>query len=203
MADTTGPNQLITITLERWRWEQILLCLDRYVSVLRGDEDALDDIASDAEWANQLDAMTDEFRTLVNAGGNGDAPSTQASETATPFYVSVPATTQTEPKRGQPWTANENAAVTDAYFWMLDEQEAFRDFSKVAKYRELMAGPLHARSRQSIERKMQNISAVLQERGIDWVEGLMPLANYQFDLGVAVEEQLAARGMIDRAEPTK
>ena len=41
MADTTGPNQLITITLERWRWEQILLCLDRYVSVLRGDEDAL------------------------------------------------------------------------------------------------------------------------------------------------------------------
>jgi hypothetical protein len=70
MTDTNGPNQTVTIKLERWRWEQILMCLDRYVSVLRGDDDALDDIASDAEWANQLDAMTYEFRALVNAGGN-------------------------------------------------------------------------------------------------------------------------------------
>lgn len=103
--------------------------------------------------------------------------------------------------RGSPWSADENAAVIEAYFWMLGEQDAFRDFNKAAKYRELMAGPLHTRSRQSIERKMQNISAVLQEHGIDWVEGLMPLANYQFDLGVAVENILAARGMIDRDNP--
>jgi hypothetical protein len=70
VIDATGPNQPVTITLERWRWEQILMCLDRYVSVLNGDADAFDDIASDAEWANQLDAMTDEFRTLVNVSDN-------------------------------------------------------------------------------------------------------------------------------------
>lgn len=99
--------------------------------------------------------------------------------------------------RGTSWTADENSAVIEAYFWMLDEQDMFRDFNKAAKYRELQSGPLHDRSRQSIERKMQNISAVLQQHGIDWVEGLMPLSNYQFDLGVAVEAALVARGMID------
>lgn len=99
--------------------------------------------------------------------------------------------------RGKPWTANENEAVINAYFWMLDEQAAFRDINKAAKYRELQAGSLHVRSRQSIERKMQNISAVLQNHGIDWVEGLMPLSNYQSELAMSVEYQLARRGMID------
>ncbi len=109
----------------------------------------------------------------------------------------------TAQNRNPPWDASENTAVIDAYFWMLDEQRAFRDVNKRAKYRELMAGPLHRRSRQSIEHKMQNISAVLQKHRIDWVEGLMPLANYQYDLGVTVEEVLAARGMIDAAEPSR
>ncbi len=105
-------------------------------------------------------------------------------------------------KRNPPWDAGENEAVVAAYFWMLDEQNAFRDVNKAAKYRELIAGPLHLRSRQSIERKMQNISAVLQEHGIDWVEGLMPLSNYQHDLAVAVDDALAARGLTDRSNTT-
>jgi hypothetical protein len=196
MADTNGPNQPVTITLERWRWEQILMCLDRYVSVLREDDDALDDIASDAEWANQLDAMAYEFRTLVNASGSDRPPTPQASEKAATFDVSFPPTNQ--PQSGKPWTADENAAVVYAYFWMLDEQEAFRDFNKRAKYRELMAGALHVRKRQSIEYKMRNISAVLQRHGLEWVEGLSPLDNVQGDLSSAIEEVLAERDLIAR-----
>jgi hypothetical protein len=142
--------------------------------------------------------MTDELRTLVNAGGEASETSPQLSESKEQFDVTVPP--PTEPERGKPWTVQENAAIIDAYFWMLDEQDAFRDFNKLAKYRELMAGPLRVRSRQSIERKMQNISAVLQHHGIDWVEGLAPLTNAQSELGIAVEEHLVERGMIERAE---
>jgi hypothetical protein len=98
--------------------------------------------------------------------------------------------------RNPPWNAEENDAVIAAYFWMLDEQDAFRDFNKAAKYRELMAEPLHRRSRQAIEYKMCNISAIFQQHGLEWVEGLAPRSNSQQDLAAAVEEALAARGMI-------
>lgn len=69
MADETGPNQPITITLEQWRWEQILQCLDRYVSWLRGDYSDMEAISDDAEWADELGWMTDDLRDIVNAGG--------------------------------------------------------------------------------------------------------------------------------------
>lgn len=70
MADIARENQLVTIAHERWRWEQILMCLDRYVIWLRGNFDDLDDLWDDVEWANQLSAMTDELRDVVDAGGN-------------------------------------------------------------------------------------------------------------------------------------
>jgi hypothetical protein len=204
-------NQPVTITRERWRWEQILLCLDRYVSALRGDYDAL---FEDVEWANQLDAMTHELRAIVNAGGNHDtashprpqpagdsrAGSESVSEAGTAYHAERGNST---PRRNPHWSAEENEAVIAAYFWMFDEQNAFRAFNKAAKYRALQAGALHLRSRQSIERKMQNISAVLQQHGIDWVEGLAPLPNYQHDLAAVVEEVLAARELIDIDPPNQ
>ncbi len=70
MLDITREDQLVNITLKRWRWEQIVLCLDRYVAWLRGeysDEDAMSD---DVAWADELGWMTDELRDIVNAGGN-------------------------------------------------------------------------------------------------------------------------------------
>ncbi len=71
MSEAPDPNQQVTITLERWRWEQIHLCLERYVAFLRGEVDDTSAIWDDVEWANQLDAMADEFRELVSAGGDG------------------------------------------------------------------------------------------------------------------------------------
>jgi len=106
----------------------------------------------------------------------------------------------TNPPRGKPWTPAENAAAIEAYFWMLDQDQHRRQFNKAAKYRELESSAIPGRNVKSIERKMQNVSAVLQRHGIDWVEGLAPLANVQTDLVIAVEEALAARGMIDGEE---
>ena len=42
------------------------------------------------------------------------------------------------------------------------------------------------RSSASIERKFQNISAVLDEEGFDWIDGYKPLAHYQHELRDAV-----------------
>lgn len=52
---------------------------------------------------------------------------------------------------------------------------------------------LPERSRPSIERKLQNISAVLDEEGLDWIDGYKPLAHYQRDLRDAVLEAVGHR----------
>jgi uncharacterized protein DUF3883 len=45
---------------------------------------------------------------------------------------------------------------------------------------------LSARTVASIERKMQNVSAILDEQGLAWIEGYKPLPHYQRDLVGAV-----------------
>ena len=46
------------------------------------------------------------------------------------------------------------------------------------------------RSEGSIERKLQNISAVLDVLGAQWINGYKPLAHYQDALVAAVERSL-------------
>lgn len=103
--------------------------------------------------------------------------------------------------RGKPWTADENAAVIKAYFWMLDQDQNERPYNKAATYRKLEAGALAGRNVKSIERKMQNISAVLHRHEVGHVRGLKPLSNVQTKLAISVEETLVARGMIDSEAP--
>jgi hypothetical protein len=50
-----------------------------------------------------------------------------------------------------------------------------------------------ARKPGSIERKLQNVSAILDEIGIPWIQGYKPLAYYQDLLLGAVEQQLLQR----------
>lgn len=85
---------------------------------------------------------------------------------------------------------------------MLDQDQHDRSFNKAATYRELAAGALSGRNVKSIERKMQNISAVLHRHEISHVRGLKPLSNAQTDLTIAVKDELAARGMIDAVDRT-
>ncbi|MGV3772101.1 MAG: hypothetical protein ACO1QB_04310 [Verrucomicrobiales bacterium] len=50
---------------------------------------------------------------------------------------------------------------------------------------------LKNRSKGSVEFKHQNISAVLQDLGLPWIEGYKPRCNYQELLRSVVEEQLS------------
>ncbi|MEZ4596270.1 MAG: DUF3883 domain-containing protein [Chloroflexota bacterium] len=52
---------------------------------------------------------------------------------------------------------------------------------------------LSARSKGAVERKFQNISAVLDEAGLPWIDGYKPLSNYQDELALAVMEAIGAQ----------
>jgi hypothetical protein len=58
------------------------------------------------------------------------------------------------------------------------------------------------RSEGSIERKLQNISAVLDLLGVQWINGYKPLAHYQDALVSAVERSLGReQGFLYPASP--
>jgi hypothetical protein len=88
------------------------------------------------------------------------------------------------------WSREEvEAAVTD-YFEMLTLELRGQPFHKAEHNRQLQR-VLNGRSHGSIERKHQNISAILIECGYPYVEGYKPLGNYQELLRMVVEGRLA------------
>ena len=91
-------------------------------------------------------------------------------------------------KEGTDWTADEVAVLVRSYFLMLAQERAGRDYNK-SEYRRNVIAAI-GRKPGSIERKLQNVSAVLDEIGIPWIQGYKPLANYQDSLVAVVEQQL-------------
>jgi Domain of unknown function (DUF3883) len=91
-------------------------------------------------------------------------------------------------KEGTDWTADEVAVLVGSYFVMLAEERAGRDYNK-SEYRRSVIAAI-GRKPGSIERKLQNVSAVLDEIGIPWIQGYKPLAHYQDALVAIVEQQL-------------
>jgi hypothetical protein len=86
------------------------------------------------------------------------------------------------------WTPAEVQAIVADYFAMLDDELGGRPYSKT-EHRNNLRGTVR-RPPGSIERKHQNISAVLQELGFPWIEGYKPLPNFQDALVDAVEARL-------------
>jgi hypothetical protein len=82
------------------------------------------------------------------------------------------------------------AVVVAAYFAMLAAELRGERVNKAAQVRNL-APLLPARPRGSIERKMQNISAVLDEDQMAWIDGYKPLSHYQAILREEVHAALA------------
>jgi len=78
--------------------------------------------------------------------------------------------------------------VVESYFRMLASEREGRPYNKSANRRELMETV--RRSDGSIERKLQNISAVLDMLGVQWINGYKPLAHFQDALVSAVERIL-------------
>jgi hypothetical protein len=91
------------------------------------------------------------------------------------------------------WTEAENAALVAAYFNMLSLHAQGKAFSKAAVRRTLIAGPLAARSNGSIEFKLMNVSGVCASLGLPILPGYQPASNYQRDLVLAVQAQVAGQ----------
>jgi hypothetical protein len=73
------------------------------------------------------------------------------------------------------WTTDEIVAATRSYMWMRRSQLAGYNPVKSRVNAALVAGPL--KSRTKLDYRFQNISAVLQEMRMPWVEGFLPRAN--------------------------
>ena len=84
------------------------------------------------------------------------------------------------------WTQDEVEAAVADYFAMLGAELRGENYVKAEHRRSLMSR-LDERTECSVERKHQNISAVLIELGLPYITGYKPLGNYQGLLGVEVE----------------
>jgi hypothetical protein len=98
----------------------------------------------------------------------------------------------------RPWSHAEVEAAVAAYLEMLIFELAGRPFNK-AERRRTLRRLLDGRSESAIERKHQNISAVLLELGSPYVEGYKPLRNYQRLLWDVVAERVRAMPELQRA----
>lgn len=76
------------------------------------------------------------------------------------------------------WSRTEVEAAVEDYFDMLRLELSGQKFNKTA-HRRILLERLDERSHGSVELKHQNISAVLIEMGIPYIDGYKPRTNYQ------------------------
>lgn len=88
------------------------------------------------------------------------------------------------------WSRAEVEATVADYFDMLDHEVRGEDYNKSA-HRRRLAALLNGRTDGAIERKHQNVSAILIELGFVYISGYKPLQNYQQLLFETVENRLA------------
>lgn len=79
---------------------------------------------------------------------------------------------------GDDWSREEVEATVADYFDMLGKELRGLDYNKT-EHRRRLALLLNMRSDGAVERKHQNISAILIELGFPYVSGYKPLKNYQ------------------------
>jgi len=92
-------------------------------------------------------------------------------------------------KKNSPWSEVEIRDAISSYFELLDAQLKNKRINKSQVYRNFSF--IHStRSPKAIEFKFQNISAVLYEEKLPYVDGLKPKENYQAALKVSVLDYL-------------
>ncbi len=87
------------------------------------------------------------------------------------------------------WSEHEVRLLVADYFDMLSYEMADQPYQKSA-HRKMLLPKLNGRSDGSVEYKHQNVSAVLIERGLPYIEGYKPHHNYQAMLATEVESYL-------------
>ncbi|MEK6424505.1 MAG: HNH endonuclease signature motif containing protein [Burkholderia gladioli] len=95
----------------------------------------------------------------------------------------------------QNWSNDELAAVVGAYANMATLEAEQRSYSKRKIYRALASQ--FGRTEEEFEYQMQNISAVLQEAGRQWIPGLKPAGN----IGANVKPRIIS--LLDQAATKK
>lgn len=96
------------------------------------------------------------------------------------------------------WAREEVEAAVSDYFDMLAMELRGQPFNKAEHNRNLQK-LLNNRPKGSIERKHQNLSAVLIELGYPYIDGYKPLGNYQRLLRDIVEERLNGATSLNQA----
>lgn len=100
--------------------------------------------------------------------------------------------------KGMAWSDSEVRATVQDYFQMLRLELLGQKYNKTA-HREALLKKLNGRSGGAVERKHQNISAVLLELGVMPIKGYKPLSNYQSRLYEVVAECVEADNALDEA----
>jgi Domain of unknown function (DUF3883) len=88
------------------------------------------------------------------------------------------------------WTQQEVDAIVADYFAMWEMELRGKAYTK-AEHNRLLQKNIPTRTRSSIEKKHQNISAVLWHLDYPYIDGYKPLPSYQGLLRVRVEDWLA------------
>lgn len=94
-------------------------------------------------------------------------------------------------KIGRPWSDKELDAIVSDYFAMLTAELSGQSYVKSHHSAALMAEI--GRTHRSVEFKHQNISAVMEELGLPWIQGYKPKRNYQNAIIDAIDRYLSAR----------
>jgi hypothetical protein len=98
------------------------------------------------------------------------------------------------------WSLFEVEATISSYLTMLTKELKGEIYNKTA-HRHQLQNLLHDRSDAAIEKKHQNISAVLTELGIPYIRGYKPLYNYQRLLFDIVADSINnSKGIVDAIE---
>lgn len=80
-------------------------------------------------------------------------------------------------KKDTRWSKDELRACVDAYLEMLNKQQNSIEFNKRKYNEQLREGELSSRTRASVEYRMQNISSVLNNLGLEILQGYLPANN--------------------------
>ena len=87
------------------------------------------------------------------------------------------------------WNDAEIAAIVADYFTMLKKALEGQKYNK-SEHRRALRTRLNKRTDAAVERKHQNISAVLLQLGAPYIAGYKPLGNYQKSLAAGVTDYL-------------
>lgn len=114
------------------------------------------------------------------------------------FTVVKKADDDVETQTGKDWNGKEVGLIVADYFSMLEAELLGKSFKK-SDHRKALAPQLSGRSEGSIEFKHQNVSGVLVELGLPYIEGYKPRGNYQGLLATEVESFLEQHpGFLDK-----